>query len=191
MLPRSAAALSAISLVVRLYDAFGVSAGDLASAREITSAILSRAGIDVTWRDCSREDCESPVAPAELVLRVVAAPPASEPGSLGFSYVDVERRSGTLATLFADRVGAMSALSAHNDGELLGRAMAHEIGHLLLGTTRHANRGLMRGRWTTIELMKNRPWDWALSPDEGALMRRALAVRQRRPEHPAAIVARK
>jgi hypothetical protein len=191
MLARSVVALSALSLVVRLYDGFGVSAGDLASAHAIASAILSRAGISVTWRDCPREDCDNQVAPAELVLRVIAAPAASEPGSLGFSYVDVERRSGTLATVFADRVGKMSALSARDGGELLGRAMAHEIGHLLLGTTRHADRGLMRGRWTTIELLKNRPWDWALSPEEGMLMRRALALRQRRPEQPSAIVAQK
>jgi hypothetical protein len=125
---------------------------------------------------------------------IVAAQPASEPGSLGFSYVDVERRSGTLATVFADRVNALAALAGghlvDSGGQLLGRAMAHEIGHLLLGTTHHADR-LMRGRWTTIDLRKNQPWDWALSREEADLMRRAIAVRQRHPEQPAAIVARK
>ncbi len=190
MLARSVIALSTLSLVVRLYDAFGLPARDLMSAHAIAGAILNRGGISVTWRDCSREDCATPVAPAELVVRVIAAPPAGEPDSLGFSYVDLERRSGTLATVFADRVAAFSALCSRDRGELLGRAMAHEIGHLLLGTMRHADRGLMRSRWTAIELMNNQPQDWALSREEGVLMRRAVAVRQRHPKQPARHVAR-
>jgi hypothetical protein len=96
-----------------------------------------------------------------------------------------------LATIFLDRVEALSAKAGADSGQLLGRAMAHEIGHLLLGTTHHADRGLMRGVWSTIDLQKDQPLDWMLSAEEGTLMRRALALRQRRPEPPAAIVARK
>ena len=185
-----------LSLVVRVYDTFGVPAADLASAHAVARAILQDAGIAVAWRNCSAEPCEERVAPAEIVMRIVAAPPASEPGSLGFSYVDVEHRSGTLATVFADRVNVLEALAGGDGGHvlagpLLGRAMAHEIGHLLLGTVHHADRGLMRGRWTTIDLRKNQPWDWTLSREEAAQIRRAIAVRQRHPEPPAAIVARK
>jgi hypothetical protein len=69
--------------------------------------------------------------------------------------------------------------------------MAHEIGHLLLGTTHHPDRGLMRGVWSTIDLQKDQPLDWMLSAQEGARMRRALAVRLRRAEPPAAVVAKR
>ena len=34
----------------------------------------------------------------------------------------------------------------------LGRALAHEIGHYLLGTSRHAARGLMRAHFSPLEL---------------------------------------
>jgi hypothetical protein len=187
---RAVVAFSALSLVVRLYDASGIPATELASAHAVAGAILTRGGIVVTWRDCSHDDCATPLEPAELAVRVIAAPPGSEPDSLGLSYVDLDRRSGTLATVFADRVAALSTLCSRDRGELLGRAMAHEIGHLLLGTSRHANRGLMRGRWTVFELLNNQPGDWALSSGEGVLMRRALAFRQRHPD-PDAIVARK
>lgn len=207
MFARNVAAVSAISLVVHLYDAFGVPAGDLALARATARAILSDAGIAVMWRDCpcdegrdgqerdqrqareAREQDGEP-APVEIVIRIVGAPAASQPDSLGFSYVDVARRAGTLATVFADRVQTMSALAGGDgapSGPLLGRAMAHEMGHLLLGTTAHPGRGLMRGRWTAIELVKNQPWDWTLSREDASEMRRALAIRQRQP---AAIVAR-
>src|SRR4029453_1036018 len=34
----------------------------------------------------------------------------------------------------------------------LGRALAHEIGHYLLGTSRHTARGLMRAHFSPVEL---------------------------------------
>ena len=36
-------------------------------------------------------------------------------------------------------------------GIVLGRALAHEIGHFLLGTHTHASRGLMRPHFDAIE----------------------------------------
>ena len=37
-------------------------------------------------------------------------------------------------------------------GQILGHAVAHEIGHLLMGTNSHSSRGLMRGNWNVDEL---------------------------------------
>src|SRR5713226_10272612 len=98
MLPHSVVALA---LVVRLYHAYGVSARELETARSTGGSILGNAGIAVTWIVCP---CDEPVVPAELIVRVIAAAATSERYSLGFSYVDVAHRSGTLATVFADRV---------------------------------------------------------------------------------------
>ncbi len=176
----------ALSLVVRVYDAYGVPDDRLHAARTVVERILKDAGVAVTWAECP---CDARVGPAELVLRIVAAPPASEPASLGFSYVDVDRKAGTIATVFADRVAALAAGSHTDEGDLLGRAMAHEIGHLLLGTPDHGREGLMRGQWTTIELARNRPWEWVLSRTEGARMRQAIVRRTREPVHPAAVIA--
>jgi hypothetical protein len=50
--------------------------------------------------------------------------------------------------------------------ELLGRAIAHEIGHLLLRAPGHAQSGLMRPLWTDEELSQNRPGDWTFSEAE-------------------------
>ena len=49
----------------------------------------------------------------------------------------------------------------------------------------------MRRVWTTVDLQKEQPWDWALSREDGARMRRGLAARLRRRELPAAVIARK
>ena len=47
---------------------------------------------------------------------------------------------------------------------LLGRALAHEIGHLLLGTTPHASTGLMRALWSTATLKRDNADDWLFTP---------------------------
>ena len=46
----------------------------------------------------------------------------------------------------------------------LGRSVAHEIGHYLLRSTAHADRGLMRPQFTTLEIMDTRRSAYALEP---------------------------
>ena len=144
---------------------------------------MKGAGVAVIWPRCP---CLSPVSPGELVVRITASVPASTPGSLGFSFVDIGRQAGTLATVFADRVHAMAAMAGVDDGELLGRVIAHEISHLLLGSRDHGPHGLMRGEWRPSELAEHRPSDWVLSRKESGQIRRA--IRRRASEPPPAML---
>jgi hypothetical protein len=165
----------AVSLAVRVYDGYAVPGDQLARARATVQDIMTKgAGVGVTWPVCP---CLSPVGSGELIVRIAAASPASPPASLGFSLVDVGRGTGTLATVFADRVQAMAALAGVDQGELLGRVIAHEIAHLLVGTHDHSARGLMRGEWRASELAQRRPSDWLLSRSEGVRIRRAIVRR--------------
>ena len=107
----------------------------------------------------------------------MAAPAQAEPESLGYSLVDVRYRAGSLATIFADRVESMATAAAFDPGVLLGRTIAHELAHLLIGTTEHSVHGLMRARWDARELERDRQRDWVLSRDEAARMRRGLTAR--------------
>jgi hypothetical protein len=176
----------ALSLIIRAYDAYGVPAPQLSRARVTVDQILKDAGITVTWPQCP---CSSPIVASELVVRIVAALPTSEPAALGFSYVDVARKAGTLATVFADRVHVLATAASVDEGELLGRAIAHEVTHLLLGTHDHQLQGLMRGQWATGDLALHRPWDWTLLPGERIKIRQAIARRSRESAPPAAVTA--
>jgi hypothetical protein len=164
----------ALSLVVRIHDAYGVPGDHLARARATAEEIMKSAGVAMTWPQCP---CLSPVRPAELVIQTTAARPASTPGSLGFSFVDIGRKAGTLATVFADRVHALAAIAGVDDGELLGRVIGHEIAHLLIGSRDHGARGLMRGEWRASQLAQQRPSDWVLSRSEGRKIRQAIRSR--------------
>jgi hypothetical protein len=175
----------AISLVVRIYDGYHVPEDHLAKARTTVAGILMKgAGVGVTWPACP---CLTPVAAGELVVRIAAASPASPPGALGFSLIDVGNRTGTLATVYADRVQAMAALAGVDHGELLGRVIAHEIAHLLIGTNDHSARGLMRGGWKASEVASPRRSDWLLSRAEGREIRQAVS--RRSSERPPALLA--
>ena len=84
--------------------------------------------------------------------------------------IDSERGVGTLATVFVDRVLWFAAKAEVDPGLVLGRAVAHEIGHLVLGTTRHTITGLMRAVWSREELKRNRPADWQFTSRDRAKM---------------------
>jgi hypothetical protein len=159
---------------VRTYDRFGVAPGELVTALETVRAILSGASIDLVWRECG--PCDDRPRPHELIVRIVAAPAEASPESLGYSLVDVRQRSGSLATIFAERVESLARAADVDPGVLLGRTIAHELAHLLIGTTEHSSRGLLRAHWSACELERDLQQDWVLSQDEGTRMRRGLAV---------------
>jgi hypothetical protein len=162
-------------VVVRTYNRLGVPPRELSSALQTARAILSGAAIDLVWRECG--PCDEVPGPRELIVRMVEAPPQAEPESLGYSLIDVKQQNGSLATIFASRVESLAASVRFDPGVLLGRTIAHELAHLLIGTTDHSIHGLMRAHWDARELECDRPRDWVLSRDEAARMRRGLIAR--------------
>lgn len=186
----SLAAPAAPTLVVKVYDLTGVSEVEMARARETMRAILGLAGVNAVWRDCAaieRSDrastvCAHPRAPEELVIRIVAAGPNAVADVLGFSAVDVRQASPSLATVLADRVGLIAAQTQADRGHLLGLVIAHEIGHLLLGSNGHGDSGLMRPHWNGEELRRDQPTDWVFSRAEARRLRLAATARSSGPE---------
>jgi hypothetical protein len=183
------------SIVVRTYTAAGVDSS-MRTARHVAGGILEDAGVDLQWIECQPsaglqpnvDACAQPVAWNELVVRVVPGPAqfqpvgatnrATEAATLGFAAIDLGTGRGSLATIYGDRVSATAAAAGVDVGELLGRAIAHEIGHLLLGTNRHAARGLMRACWSPSDLRRSPPAEWRFATAEGDLMRKAIASRR-------------
>jgi len=166
-----------LQLVVRVYDSVGVPPADVERARSSVGAILASVGIDPIWRPCHASTCTGPVKPHEVVLRLVDSGPRSAEGSLGFSVIDVSQHAGSLGTIYIDRVHALATQARVDDGELLGRAIGHEIGHMLIGTSGHAPSGLMRAVWASSELRRGQASDWQFSGTEAVELRRALAAR--------------
>jgi hypothetical protein len=180
----SAQTVAAQRVVVRSYNTSGLPLSMLDDAESTAGQLLREAGIDSSWRNCRTTDgpssqahdlCTEVLNASEVIVRIVDVPPAiTDVEVLGYSHVDAYRRQGTLATVFADRVRALAAALQVDDATLLGRAITHEVGHLLLGTLEHSETGLMRGAWNTAGRRRS---DWVFSAAEAARMRAGLEAR--------------
>ena len=193
-----------VVITVRTYDYIGVVPQDMARAQAEAGAILQAAGIETRWLTCWFIDraaapvsieCGQAPTPNGLLLRLVQSPAAlsareashvthvravqrsPETVVLGYSFVDFRVGSGSLSTVYPDRITTMAETSGIDPGTHLGRVMAHEIGHLLLGTREHARQGLMRARWSQPELHRHASEDWLFSDGDALRMRHGIRTR--------------
>jgi hypothetical protein len=169
------------TVAVRYYK-YSVSPEEFRAARSFAGSILDRAGIAVLWLRCGVDgqngasvapECHRALARNELVLHIV---PASDMNSaihgqsLGFSLIDLPTATGAVATVYADRVAALARAVGADGRRVLGRAIAHELGHLLMGRCQHSPRGLMRAVWSRRELQRDVQADWVFSDEEAQRM---------------------
>lgn len=166
-------------LVVRVYDGSSGHARNRTTAILTAASIAAEAGLDIHWTDCTRTAqvgaCTDLRGPRDLIVRIMPVSAAGSPGllirdqsrrPLGFSVVDPVVGAGAIAVVFLDRVVPLARRTGVDSGRLLGRAIAHEIGHLLLGTNEHSRTGLMREVWTDEELARDTPRDWLFSDSD-------------------------
>jgi len=186
--------MAVLFLTARFYSVVDVPTGDRVAATVVAAHILGAAGIDFRWTDCNdhvtagqrvtSERCLTPLAADEVIVRLVHEPasgPVRKPGAdrLGDAYVDTAAASGSLATVYVDRVSIMAHAAGIDPGTLLGRVVAHEIGHLLLGTATHRPSGLMRAEWSTTLLQRQMTNDWRFSKLDAADVREGVLRRVR------------
>lgn len=170
------AAIILDTVIIRVYDSAGVTPRDRTAALKVAGTILSRAELEATWIVCtpsrdgkSQPGCDAAPAAHELVVRLTYSSPTGEDGNsraFGYSLIDASTSTGTLSTVFVDRVDWLASTGKAVRADVLGRAIAHEIGHQILGSNAHSPRGLMRETWTAEELTRNRPDDWQFSRDQ-------------------------
>ena len=189
--PAAAAPRPDAAVVLRTYDYANVSSDLLAPARKEAEHIFKGARIAMQWIDCAvpgkkeGAPCMEPLAPGrDLILRLVDRAPVNASDAprvvaLGESMVDREERGGVLMTVDLFPVRAIGQRTSAGIAVLLGRAIAHEIGHLLLGSAHHPRLGLMRALWSNDELRGLKPTNWGFSSREAAQMRQTVRGRSR------------
>jgi hypothetical protein len=169
------------TLIVRLYNTAGVPAAELVDARNAADAILRDTGMRVMFRQCGRRAspgdavdlCEQPLQRSEVVVRIIDAPEFNatlHPDAYGVTYIVKETNRGWLATVFSDRIHSAAERVGAEPGTLLGRVVAHEVGHLLLGSGYHGTAGVMRAEWPDTFLTRGGE-AWRFSMHEAERMR--------------------
>jgi hypothetical protein len=181
-LPAFAAETLWSEIVVRVYDSSGARGSERRAALAIAAAIVAPAAVELVWRMCDAsgrpgshsssrraDPCQEPLGPRELALRLLRSVTVDtyRPDlALGNALIDNDVGAGVLATVYIDRVDWVAGRTGVDRSTLLGRAIAHELGHLLMATSVHHRRGLMRGVWTSSEIRRRREHDWAFEPEE-------------------------
>ena len=177
-------------IAIRLYDTFGIANGDIRTAQDVAGVIFKDAGVQAHWRECSKDvirsavrQCGDALNPTEVIVRILTE--RSEPHgliSLGYSLVPKNTRA-VLATVFGNRVTAVAQRLHLDRATLLGQTIAHEVGHLLLGTSDHVADGLMRGHWNDAALLRGHADGWRFSRPEASRIKAELSARDEpRPE---------
>ena len=167
-------------VIIRLYDTYGIPPADTRAAMRTAGAVLATASVKPAWVVCpvSLENADGcGIADVnEMFVRIVRSPkPNAEDDRLGYASVDTAMRHGVLATVFADRVTSLAARARTDRATLLGYAIAHEVGHLLIGTIDHASAGVMRPHWSARDLQIIAAGQWRFSRAEAAAMVSAAA----------------
>lgn len=176
-------------MTVQVYNVARVSEEALRAAIEEATGIFSQAGVQTTWLDCpltTAEALRNPLCldrpPTELVVRILPRVEARAssiltPDTLGFSLAPAKPERGFLASVYFDRVQQITENQRGLEHEVLGRAIAHELGHLLLGTNSHSTRGIMRARWNPQELPAGSAGRFSFLPQQAAVIRAEVAAR--------------
>jgi hypothetical protein len=146
-----------LTVIVHNYAGVGVRA--LERAESEAARILGTAGVELKWVNCRSNIETSPVCwkppdSMELVLDLLPAGAtrrdASE-GALGYAVRPDSGSFGSYAGVLYDRVERLRVLRVRTS-VVLGHAIAHELGHLLLKTNWHAPSGIMAPEWHRKEL---------------------------------------
>lgn len=184
---RVAAQQRAVPLTVLVFNYSTASVSALKIAERQANDIFHKAGLQVSWVRCpvplttdSDPACAAEVGLQDVLVRIVDHPQRNYFGeeTFGFSIAPA------LATVYYGR-----ALSVGNTDEanyevpvILGSAMAHEIGHLLLGPRGHSLTGIMKAQWKRTHLEQAMKGRLVFSADQATQMR-SNAVSRLAPAH--------
>jgi hypothetical protein len=179
-------------LIFRVHDYAHLSASTLNRVEAEATKVLETAGIGSRWQ-----------APAALLT--ASQPPDGAAGP-GVPVIDVNILSEEMASqvhlpdaalgcstpssasgfpkwvsvLYSHALQVDDAIPASLD-QLLGYAIVHEVGHVLLRSSSHSASGIMRGKWDLKDLVRISQGRLYFDAQQSAAMRSEVAARRHGP----------
>ena len=170
-------------VTVSVYDDAHVPREILARAEDRAAKIFGQVGLNVNWLDCSPANsarCAVPLesgGPVRLMLRITPSTSVTITDQIfGVAYLGRDG-TGQYCDVFWQRVKDLQTNSMVDLASILGSVMAHEMGHLLLGSNAHAISGIMQAHWESSELRHIGMGSFLFLPDQGKRMRARVTQR--------------
>ena len=173
------------TITVQIYNYSQASLAILTGAEREAGRILAEAGLRAVWLECPvgpstpgpQGLCEKAPEATDLRLRVLGAPVTNkfQDTVFGFAVHPV------LASVYYEYAGrrAKSDDAEFEAPIILGCAIAHELGHLLLGTNSHSDSGIMQPRWESNQFRQLMIGNLVFTTEQSKLMRKQARTRMR------------
>jgi hypothetical protein len=178
---------SGSDVTLRVYNYAQVEPATVLLAENEATRILAQAGVVASWVDCPTSHsewdryplCQSAWQANDLAVRFLPETMANFPTNtkdwLGFA-LDCAAPSCAASVIY-DRVRSLAGGATAPTPILLGRVVAHEIGHLLLGADSHSRTGIMSAGWSDRELSWEASHELVFTRDQARRMNDRLAER--------------
>jgi hypothetical protein len=175
-------------ITIRVRNYAWIESAVLSKAETTASRVLQEAGAKTAWALCldggtwSEEvACTKPPGPMDFTVNVLPSSmsqafhrrgdvfgQATEDGVQGFGWI---------AWIFYDTIKSFAVERDLSVTQLLGHALAHELGHLLLGANSHSGVGLMHAPWSSRELLAADQGPLYFSASESKRIQKAVLAR--------------
>jgi hypothetical protein len=117
-----------------------------ARAKDMATKVLAGAGVTVEWVKGERPRDPQQTYCGERLTIVFDAKAGAGFAAQAMAYTTLNAGWSTEIHIFYDRVSAFPDRTRM--AEFLGHVLAHEIAHVLQGSVRHSNEGVMKARWS-------------------------------------------
>jgi hypothetical protein len=174
-----------LPITVAVHNDASIPFGIMLQAESEASRIFHESGLEIRWLNCSPpqlfkqnpSECATADFPRHLQLRIASRSLNLNEFAMGISYLSADG-TGCYADIFYNRAQQIHEGTQVSVATILGHGIAHEIGHLLLGTNSHAPVGIMRARWQPADLASASKGTLLFSTLESQEMRNKLVAWQ-------------
>ena len=151
----------------------------LTEARAFSVSVFEAAGVDLQIDDEAPRVCPA-VASGPFCVQVLIRPRnrISQPGpkrTMGMALAADANRA--VLSVYLDAVTDVARRYGLPVGKVLGIALAHELGHVLLPPPSHSAEGIMQAAWEGDDLRKAAVSALAFNGDQAGLIRERLTRR--------------
>jgi hypothetical protein len=167
-----------LGTTLRVYNYARVAPEVLAKAEKEAERVFRKVGVHLEWLHCPFDNeelknfpaCQQEIGATDLILDILTQFKTENSNlrgtSLGFAHL--ERSTAHVSLL---RVKHLAQFGYASEPEVLGHAIAHELGHLLLNSNLHSASGIMQANWGPKELQAAANEDLAFTQEQAKRIR--------------------
>ena len=157
-------------------------------ARTTVTWMFARVGVRLAWRAGEPKSGAASASPVTILVQFASeAPAGASPNAL--AYALPYGGEGAAITLMYDRI-RKTAHRSNREQPILAHVLAHEIAHVLQGTNRHSETGVMKAQWNDgdYDAMERKPLEF--SAFDVTLITNGLGAKKERSAGAAALARR-